>query len=310
MKTQGHKLLLMLLILLTFAVYIAILFMNFLSSSWTLVGQDFEGLFLNNTGDVSDYFYLEITPAGWTFSIWGFIYTWQFLWLIYVATSMCRKSTMGSYLYVDPQLVPTGLFFVFIINNVLNVAWLILFDRMLIIWSMVDLFLTTFSLYVALFLTHRQLEKIAPNLVSMKSVKDIWMIRFFVQNGLAFYATWCTIASLLNTAIVLSYTIGIKQDIACTIVLGVLAGEILVWFGLDIFVFDRYTRYNFSPIIVLILALSGSLAKNWDPEKRNSIITVAILGVAVVIGLVKVILMFYRHCTRPLYSHLYTLDKI
>ena len=27
--------------------------------------------FANNTVDISDRFYLQVTPAGWTFSIWG-----------------------------------------------------------------------------------------------------------------------------------------------------------------------------------------------------------------------------------------------
>lgn len=34
-------------------------------------------LFPAPTGNISDKFYIEITPAGWVFSIWGFIYTWQ-----------------------------------------------------------------------------------------------------------------------------------------------------------------------------------------------------------------------------------------
>ena len=27
--------------------------------------------------ELSNKYYIEITPAGWTFSIWGFIYTYQ-----------------------------------------------------------------------------------------------------------------------------------------------------------------------------------------------------------------------------------------
>ncbi|OPL20582.1 hypothetical protein AM593_09251, partial [Mytilus galloprovincialis] len=40
------------------------------------LGRDI-GLFKNTTGDISDKYYTQITPAGWTFSIWGVIYTWQ-----------------------------------------------------------------------------------------------------------------------------------------------------------------------------------------------------------------------------------------
>ena len=55
------------------------------------------GLFKNNTGDISDKFYLNITPASWTFSIWGFIFTWQLLWIIYTLSTICRTNTDGVY---------------------------------------------------------------------------------------------------------------------------------------------------------------------------------------------------------------------
>ena len=32
---------------------------------------------LLNTGNISDKYYLEITPAGWAFSIWGIIHAYQ-----------------------------------------------------------------------------------------------------------------------------------------------------------------------------------------------------------------------------------------
>ena len=35
------------------------------------------GIFHSNTGNISDKYYLEITPAGWAFSIWGIIYAYQ-----------------------------------------------------------------------------------------------------------------------------------------------------------------------------------------------------------------------------------------
>ncbi len=35
------------------------------------------GIYENTTGEISDKYPLEITPADWTFSIWGFIYAYQ-----------------------------------------------------------------------------------------------------------------------------------------------------------------------------------------------------------------------------------------
>lgn len=37
----------------------------------------YAGIFINTTGGVSDQYSIEITPSGWTFSIWGVIYFWQ-----------------------------------------------------------------------------------------------------------------------------------------------------------------------------------------------------------------------------------------
>jgi hypothetical protein len=66
---------------------------------------------------------LEITPAGWTFSIWGFIYTWNALWLIYGVSTIFSKDSNGNYIY-QLTITPPAVYIVFIINNILNIAWL------------------------------------------------------------------------------------------------------------------------------------------------------------------------------------------
>ena len=60
-------------------------------------------VFTQSTGAVSDENYLEITPAGWTFSIWGFIYAWQVLWIAYGLSTICREGING-YLYYRYKL--------------------------------------------------------------------------------------------------------------------------------------------------------------------------------------------------------------
>jgi hypothetical protein len=41
------------------------------------VRMQFVGLFPKSIGEISNVYFTEITPAGWTFSIWGLIYAWQ-----------------------------------------------------------------------------------------------------------------------------------------------------------------------------------------------------------------------------------------
>lgn len=50
-----------------------------------------------------------------------------------------------------------------------------------------------------------------------------------VQNGIATYATWTTIATLLNFTVVLSYNAGMNKSDAATVSLSILLGEAVAW---------------------------------------------------------------------------------
>ena len=54
-----------------------------------------------------------------------------------------------------------------------------------------------------------------------------------IHNGFGIYATWTTIATLLNLAIYLTYDVGVEQYIASTISLSVLALEIVAFAFID-----------------------------------------------------------------------------
>ena len=51
----------------------------------------------SDTGNISDVYSTQITPAGWAFSIWGVIYTWQALWLLYAWTFVFREICISNY---------------------------------------------------------------------------------------------------------------------------------------------------------------------------------------------------------------------
>lgn len=249
---------------------------------------------------MSDKFFLEITPAGATFSIWGAIYTWQTAWLIYSLVLLGRKSSKG-YLYIEPGVIPLETILCFIASEFANVTWIFLWDRQIMAAAFPVLLLISLTLYAALFFAHRNLYRITPTLTADNKKVDIWLVRFLVQNGIAFYATWCTIATLLNLGIVISYTSdpAIDQSVASTVSLSILTVEILSWFTLDIFFLDKYVRYNFSPYIVLVLALTGVVTKNYVPGKTNAIFAVVLLALASVAFVVKLFTMFWRHFKRP-----------
>ena len=174
---------------------------------------------------------------------------------------------------------------------------MIVFDREILPAAFAVLFLMVVTLIIPLVFSYRALDRSMNILVKQERKVDVWLTRLFVQNGLSMYATWCTIATLLNMAMVITYrsATDIDQRDASTASLSVLAAVILVFLATDWFVLDRYTRYTFTPYIVLIVGLTGSIAKNYDEGARNTIFTTVLLALAGVSALVKCILVVWRH---------------
>ena len=118
-----------------------------------------------------------------------------------------------------------------------------------------------------------------------------------VQNGLGFFLTWLSLASNLNFAMFLAYGSGIKMDIASTVALILILVIIVTYFILENFVWHRYLLYLFTPWIVLILALSGSMSKNWNASSpsRNNIITLILLIIVILMTITKIVMFILYH---------------
>jgi len=294
-KARTHDILFIVLAVIVTLLLTVTMFLNFASGS---IGISW-GWFLNSTGVISDLYYLEITPAGWTFSIWGVIYTFQVLFIVYLLASLCRSNAQGP-VYLNPQVITPVMLVLYALNLCLNSSWLFLWDRQLIPVALVIIALLPFTLYLFLFINHRLVSK-SGNDLRVNHCGDLLAIRIIIQNGMALYATWVTIATLLNFAIVLSYWGGLDQSVASTISLSVLLVEVLVYFVLENIVWDRYLRYTYAVWIVVIFALTGSVAGNWRAESRNSIYSAVLLALAATLFVIKIALSIWRAFKRPLY---------
>lgn len=263
------------------ALFVLLLLFNYFASRPN--EGPFRHLFGNaTTGEVSDKFYIEITPAGWAFSIWGLIYAWQTAWIIYSLTLLCRKST--------PEVISPALLLIYGVSSVVNIGWLIVWSRELIQTSSVLLFAISFLLYGTMAISYATVNIEARAI----SKRDFILIQVLVNNGLALYTTWCTIASLINLTMAITYAHGVAQDVASTIALVILAVEIIVWFSLENTILDKFVRYTLTIYPVVIWALSASINKNWDPAKRNSIISVILLAMACTLLVVRIVILVWR----------------
>ncbi|GAB1610503.1 uncharacterized protein LOC115221323 isoform X1 [Argonauta hians] len=262
------------------------------------------GIYTTTTGNVSDFYPTRITPAGWTFGIWGFIYCWMILWIIYSVVCIFLKAGFDTYVYTSSIFMPCIFFFIYCINLLLNISWLILWDRKLFV---ISLFVALFMFISAVTCICISAYVLARNIDIITEYKQFflqgWLIRLFVHNGIAFYAGWLLVATTLNLDIALRYSWEVDPTTSdYTAIITVLV-IICMWFLLDIIALDKYSRYLFSEYIVFIVAFCGVFYKQVSTESYDSIeilITVC-LSASGVFFIIKMAVMIYRHFTKSSY---------
>ncbi|KAH3826211.1 hypothetical protein DPMN_128107 [Dreissena polymorpha] len=180
----------------------------------------------------------------------------------------------------------------------LNCVWMVVFDREIMEAALAVLFTMCVTLYICMFISYRKLDQSVQVLEKQSRFSDVWLTRMLVQNGLGIYATWCTVGTHLNLAFVLVFRSAhdISNQDACTIALGILSAIIVLSIVTDWFFLDRFSRYTFTPYLVLVVAFAESLSKNYEEGARNTIFTIVLLAVSGVASVVKFIFLVYRHC--------------
>lgn len=122
-----------------------------------------------------------------------------------------------------------------------------------------------------------------------------------MQNGLALYATWTTIATLLNFAVVLIYKWDVSNETATTACLSILTLMLVMWFCQENFFLDKYVRYNLTIYPVIIIALTGSMCKDFSVSSptTNGVFIVVLLALTCFIFAVRLALVIWKHSNEP-----------
>lgn len=277
------------------------------------LGGVLSGYFFD-VGGAADGVRLEISPSGWTFSIWGFIYLWQFIWICYVLF-LCCKYEMNTIIFGK---------WLFIAYNAANISgdiWTYVWINGYLWWSTVFILGISIPLVVASYIAHDYLHRVASTavvsedygasnannsdefdaessltesipkwLVDSSTIKPLLYI--FVANGIAFYATWTVVASHLGVGIALCHGAGLSNTATSFLMLSILSCIILFYWFLDFFKLRSYLQYTYSPYIVLIVAFTGILTNGGlDVDERPSSPFVLALLVIAVLGTVAKVIM-------------------
>ncbi|PWA17956.1 hypothetical protein CCH79_00004120, partial [Gambusia affinis] len=241
------------------------------------------GVFRQHTEDVSLKYVTSVTPAQWTFFVWVFIYFWFFAMFVYFLAGLCRRHLLlvdmclvfncitsaqcrstYEWMYTTPAVLPYGFHVSIIIYLSLNITWLFLYDREMLLPVLITSALMTLTDYMMLFFSCRGL-KIYGAWLSKHRNADLWMFRILVQNGVAVHATWGTLSTLLNLTIYLQHQTEASRYHCTMLSLLLLLMELLVWFLLENFYLDEHLRYTVTIYPVVTVWLTGILDNNVSP---------------------------------------------
>jgi len=211
------------------------------------------------TAEISARHDTVLTPAGFTFAIWGVIYLWLFLFVLFQLGAF-HKKTEGN----NPDLV-FSLNALFIISSVANIVWLVAWHFDYIEYSFVLLFI----MWVALLIAYIRLSRENMN------NKEI----FFVRMPFSIYLAWVSIAMVINFAAFLkAFTtdlLGISSE---------------VWMITAIILLTLYTEYflvskkDYLFALTALWAFSGILIRNISSVQDTIIPANAFLVLIIAMG--------------------------
>nr|XP_039255902.1 uncharacterized protein LOC120332671 [Styela clava] len=299
--------------ILAFVVYIVSLIFSYLNSLSGMGGNKnetnetaFGGLYLNTIRELSDKYESNIQPANWTFGvIWPIIYLWNAIGAFYMIVALCLKKEDSPTVREKPLIPPVTLIF-WCLSWSTSVAWIFANDREILGLAMFFILAACWVTYAGLAFSYRSYY---PEVEELKAQnpKLLWLVRIIFHNGYAILATWLTCAWKLMLATVITYKGSMGSPVAelngsltaedaGTISLVILLLEIIVWFVLENFVFEKYCRYTLTIYPTLVFALIGALVGNYvSPFSRNMYLSLTGLILSILALIARTVLVAYRH---------------
>ena len=209
--------------------FIVTVAVNGMAGSTTLLG----GV---TSADVSDMYPTLVTPAGFTFAIWGVIYTLLALFVVYQALPKNRDK---------PFLGQVGMLFG--LSSVCNVCWLFLWHYDLVTYSLVLML----ALLASLIFVYRRLD-VGRAAVSVKEMA-------LVHLPFSVYLGWISIATIANVSVALTAVgwdgWGIPDATWAVVIIAVALVLTLAMLA---------TRKDVAFSLVVVWALVGILSKQSD----------------------------------------------
>lgn len=206
---------------------------------------------------------IDIVPNDKTFAIWGIIYMWQISWIIYSVFATVTGHA---------GWCPKEVYLAFSFLTVINVIWLLVWDRELLFLSAVVIAIMPLTTWYGTHEAYKnfQYQGFADDLAKQLNAG-------LLVNGLAFYATWVSIATIINNTTNIALNLRIDQHLVCHFALVALGGVIYYYEHYSTVLNPGFGKLIWSPYLVLFWASWGVFAR--QEYKVNNSLRVMVIGV-------------------------------
>lgn len=267
-----------------------------------LAGVGTPSIFYSSVGNLSAKYNLDITPAGWAFSIWAVIYTWLGMAIIFYIATIFLKNNDGGKLYLHPEVVDIWYSIVFSFNLILNLTWIFVWDREELVTSCVVLYFIFVTNVMSIGFMAKTVADGNHDMMKTNP-KLYWGYVVFSMNGQAVYAAWSLCASTLNLGHSLRYVTLLPMKDVSNICLSILLVLIVAYFLLENTVLDKYARFIMTPYLVIIWATTAMVTEKTDDElvpDQTKMFVASILSVACGLLVLRIFLVSVRQWQTPI----------
>lgn len=242
----------------------------------------------------SSRFRTPFLPVPWAFAGWIVVFLLQFTWLIHACLYTCRQGVERT---LHPILYP-----IFWVACCVNVGYVYTVGHSTNELSLALIAVEAILLCLCVAVVAGYLRRLTTGPKEVPFM-DKWFTHLITVNGLAFYAAWTVLSTLLHIAVVLKEDSDIHNDTIGTCLLSLLSALIIGYFLLEITILDRYLRYVNAVYPAVIWWLVGTLAEHWDNDfngiSRNNLFVFVLVLVVGVLMVVHFLLICVFQRTRP-----------
>jgi len=211
---------------------------------------------LGNTGFISSLYPNLFVPAGITFSIWGVIYVFLGLFVIYQIRDVFKQEKLEM-----PFLEKIG--YLFIASNIANSVWILFWHYGLIylsIFAMLGILLTLIGIYLKLEIGKTKFNP-----------REKWLVHI----PFSIYLGWITVATIANvTAVLVSAGVEYEGLIAEILTITVISVAVLITIVI------LYIRKDYAYSLVVLWAVLGIFLQ--QSGSNLTIATTAIIALVII----------------------------